>query len=199
MCLFVIHWSRLVSEHTLTPRSASCETSRSGQLQRRPALLAQLSFSRSELRVCLQALSVSAFERVPGDVYFLLPPSIRPSLLVFCRYSSPYAPLVAHDPHQQRLRQRVDPESTPAQLTDSDFAQLELAHLLTACPFVLSSIIQPTFSNLLSLFRSFAQGIIVSTLHPKYHRLLVVVAGAGERGSRARNWSRSSFGVRVLI
>lgn len=100
MCLFVIHWSRLVSEHTLTPRSASCETSRSGQLQRRPALLAQLSFSRSELRVCLQALSVSAFERVPGDVYFLLPPSIRPSLLLFCRYSSPYAPLVAHDPHQ---------------------------------------------------------------------------------------------------
>ena len=48
---------------------------------------AQLSFSRSQVHACLQALSVPAFERVPEDLRFLLPPSVRPSLLVFYRYS----------------------------------------------------------------------------------------------------------------
>ncbi|KAL0038278.1 hypothetical protein WJX77_000163 [Trebouxia sp. C0004] len=40
----------------------------------------QLSFNRSQVHVCLQALSVTAYER--EDLCFLLPPSIRPPLLV---------------------------------------------------------------------------------------------------------------------
>ena len=58
---------------------------------------AQLSFSRSQVHVCLQALSVPAFERVPEDLRFLLPPSIRPSLLVIYRYSDiSFSPSSAH-------------------------------------------------------------------------------------------------------
>ena len=49
---------------------------------------AQLSFSRSQVHVCLQALSVPAFERV------LLPPSIGPCLRGYYRYSLPRTPLV---------------------------------------------------------------------------------------------------------
>ncbi|DBA79913.1 TPA: hypothetical protein ACH3X1_008128 [Trebouxia sp. C0004] len=51
----------------------------------------QLSFNRSQVHVCLQALSVTAYER--EDLCFLLPPSIRPPLLVE-RYSLPYTPSV---------------------------------------------------------------------------------------------------------
>ena len=123
---------------------------------------AQLSFSRSQVHACLQALSVPAFGRVPEDLRFLLPPSIRPSLLVFYRYSSPRTPLIAHVPRQLVtggifVSERSVPtsDSASAQLADSD---LHSSTLLTAYTFVLSRSTQPTFSHLLSLFRYFSAG-----------------------------------------
>ena len=100
---------------------------------------AQLSFSRSQVHACLQALSVPAFERVPEDLRFLLPPSMRSSLLVFYRYSSPHTPLVAHVPLQLVTggifvseRNAPTSDSASAQLTDSDLHSSTARPLLTA-------------------------------------------------------------------
>ena len=161
---------------------------------------AQLSFSRSQVHVCLQALSVPAFERVPEDLRFLLPLSIRPSLCVVDRNSSPYTPLVAHASCQlvtggdfvsKKSALRFD----SAQLTDSDLHSLTAPQIVNSLPICSQPL---NMAHLFTLAFSFSLLFRrASTLSSKltcanYHRL-GVIARAGERGSRARNASQTFF------
>ena len=135
---------------------------------------AQLSFSRSQVHVCLQALSVPAFERVPEDLRFLLPPSIRPSLRVVYRYSSPYTPLVAHVSCQlvtggDFVSKKSAPRSDSAQLSsaqDSDLHSLTAPQIVNSLPICsqphnMAHLFTPAFSFSL-LFRR-------ASLHPLSH------------------------------
>ena len=124
-----------------------------------------LSSASARKHMCLQALLVPVFvfERVPGPwdcQRFLLPPFIRPFLLVFYRYSSPRTPSIAHDARllvtcsvfdslwairQPRLPQHSSQTAA--------YAARQLAHLFSAASH--SRITQPICHTCFPLFRYF--------------------------------------------
>lgn len=128
---------------------------------------AQLSFSRSQVHVCLHARPVPVFLECAWTLRFhrfFSSPPIRPFLLAFYRYSSPYTPLVAHAPHQlvtgsvfvSELNAPTS-DSTHLSSQTATCAARQPAELLPACPLFSAANHSPQkISYLLSLFRYFS-------------------------------------------